>query len=50
VFVPMLVASIAAKTGIFPVNEGFQWLASWPAVISFGTAPVAEICLLCRSR
>jgi hypothetical protein len=39
----MLVASIAAKTGIFPVNEGFQWLASWPAVISFGTATVAEI-------
>jgi hypothetical protein len=43
VFVPMLAASIAAKTGIFPVNEGFQWLASWPAIISFGTATVAEI-------
>jgi hypothetical protein len=43
VFVPMLVASIAAKMGIFSVNEGFQWLASWPAIISFGTATVAEI-------
>jgi len=43
VFVPMLVASIAAKLDIFPVNEGFQWLASWPAIISFGTATVAEI-------
>jgi hypothetical protein len=43
VFVPMLVASIAAKMGIFPVHEGFQWLASWPALISFGTATVAEI-------
>src|SRR4030042_415215 len=43
VFVPMLVASIAAKAGIFTVNEGFQWIASWPAVISFGTATVAEI-------
>jgi hypothetical protein len=43
VFVPMLVASIAAKMGIFPVNEGFQWLAGWPAIISFGTATVAEI-------
>jgi hypothetical protein len=43
VFVPMLVASIAAKAGIFPVNEGFQWLAGWPAIISFGTATVAEI-------
>jgi len=28
---------------IFPVNEGFQWLASWPAIISFSTATVAEI-------
>ncbi len=39
----MLVASIAAKMGIFPVHEGFQWLASWPAVFCFGTAMVAEI-------
>jgi hypothetical protein len=43
VFVPMLVASIAAKMGLFPVHEGFQWLASWPAVFCFGTATVAEI-------
>jgi hypothetical protein len=43
VFVPMLVASIAAKTGVFPVQEGFEWLASWPAIISFGTATVFEI-------
>lgn len=43
VFVPMLVASIAAKLGIFPVNEGFQWLASWTAIISFGTATAVEI-------
>jgi hypothetical protein len=43
VFVPMLVASIAAKTGLFPVNEGFQWLSSWPAIICFGTATVTEI-------
>jgi hypothetical protein len=43
VFVPMLVASVAAKTGIFPVTEGFQWLAGWPAIFCFGTATVAEI-------
>ena len=43
VFVPLLVASIAAKMNIFVVNEGFQWLSSWPAIISFGTATVAEI-------
>ena len=43
VFVPMLIASIAAKMNIFHVTEGFQWLASWPAIISFGTATAAEI-------
>ena len=43
VFVPMLIASVAAKMNLFPVTEGFQWLASWPAIISFGTATVAEI-------
>jgi hypothetical protein len=43
VFVPMLVASIAAKAGIFPVTDGFQWLGSWPAIICFGTATVTEI-------
>ncbi|MBG0859186.1 MAG: DUF4126 domain-containing protein [Bacteroidales bacterium] len=43
VFVPMLVASIAAKAGIFPVQEGFQWLAGWPAIFCFGTATAVEI-------
>jgi hypothetical protein len=43
VFVPMLVASVAAHFGIFPVQEGFQWLASLPAMICFGTATVFEL-------
>lgn len=43
VFVPMFVASIAAKTGVLPVQEGFEWLASWPTMISFGTATIIEI-------
>jgi hypothetical protein len=43
VFIPMLIASIAAKMNIFPVTEGFQWLAGWPAIISLGTATAAEI-------
>jgi len=43
VFVPMLVASIAAHFGVFPVQEGFQWLASWPAMLCFGTATIFEI-------
>jgi len=43
VFVPMLVASIAAHTGFLPLNEGFQWMAGWPAIICFGTATLIEI-------
>ncbi len=43
VFVPLLVAGIAAKTGILPLNEGFQWIGGWPAIVIFGTATVVEI-------
>ncbi|MBP6977254.1 MAG: DUF4126 domain-containing protein [Lentimicrobiaceae bacterium] len=43
IFIPLLVASIAARTGVFPLNESFTWLASWPAIISFGTATLVEI-------
>ena len=48
VFVPMLVAGIAAKTGLFPVTEGFQWLSGWPAIICFGTATVQSGSVLTR--
>jgi hypothetical protein len=43
VFVPMLVASIAAHFGLFPAQESFIWLGSWPAMVCFGTATVIEI-------
>lgn len=43
VFVPMLVASIAAHVGVLTVQDGFAWLASWPAMVCLGTATVAEI-------
>lgn len=43
VFVPMLVAAIAAKTGILPLNESFDWLSSWTAIAILGTATVVEI-------
>ena len=43
VFVPLLVAAIAAKTGILPLQGQFQWMGSWPAIVCFGTATVAEI-------
>ena len=43
IFVPMLVASVAAHLGVFPAHEGFQWLGSWAAMICFGTATIIEI-------
>ncbi|HOW31615.1 MAG TPA: DUF4126 domain-containing protein [Bacteroidales bacterium] len=43
VFVPLLVASVAARAGIIPLQESFNWLGSWPAIICFGAATVAEI-------
>lgn len=43
VFVPLLVAAVAARTGILPLQDSFAWMSSWPAIICFGTATVAEI-------
>lgn len=43
VFVPMLVAAIAAKTGVLPLNDSFLWLSSWTAIAILGTATVVEI-------
>lgn len=43
VFVPMLVAAIAARAGILPLNESFQWLGSWIAIAALGTATFIEI-------
>jgi len=43
VFVPMLVAAIAARTGALPLNESFMWLSSWTSIAILGTATVVEI-------
>lgn len=43
VFIPLLVASVAAHFGWLPVQAGFAWLAGWPAMIAFSTAAVIEI-------
>lgn len=42
VFIPLLVTSIAAKTGNLELAEGFTWLGEWPALIAFGVAAVTE--------
>ncbi|MHB9054669.1 MAG: DUF4126 domain-containing protein [Paludibacteraceae bacterium] len=43
VFIPMLVASVAAHFHILPATESFLWLGSWPAMITFGAATVVEV-------
>jgi hypothetical protein len=43
VFVPLLVAGIAARSGHLSLANGFAWLQSPPALIALGTATVLEI-------
>lgn len=44
VFVPMLIVSLAARSGHLTLNDQWMWLASDPALIVFCTATVLEIC------
>lgn len=43
VFVPLLVMSIASLSGHLTLAPSFQWIASYPALITFGVATVLEI-------
>jgi hypothetical protein len=43
VFVPLLVASIAAYTGHLHLHEHFAWLGSVAAILMFGVAAVVEV-------
>ena len=43
VFIPLLVASIAAHFGILPLGESFEWMGSMPALICFAVAALVEI-------
>jgi hypothetical protein len=42
IFVPLLLAGIAARAGWIPLNEAFTWLATTPALLTLGTAAVFE--------
>lgn len=42
VFIPLLVAGLAARMGWIPLSEGFAWLAGTPALITLATAALAE--------
>ncbi len=43
VFIPLFVLSLAAHSNAIELNESFQWLHSWPAMIALGTASVVEV-------
>jgi hypothetical protein len=43
VFVPLLIAGIAAHWGHLPLAGGFEWLSSMPALIALGSATLLEI-------
>lgn len=43
VFVPLLVTGLAGLSGWLPLGEGFQWLATGPALMVFATATIIEV-------
>lgn len=43
VFVPLVITSLAGLSGWLPLGEGFQWLATWPALTVFAVATVVEV-------
>jgi hypothetical protein len=43
VFVPLLVLSVAARSGHVPLSQDFSWIASTPALVALATATVLEV-------
>jgi hypothetical protein len=43
VFVPLLVVSGAAHAGYLDVAQGFEWLRTWTAFVSFAVAAAVEV-------
>jgi hypothetical protein len=43
VFVPLLVAGLAARAGWVPLTESFAWLQSTPALVALSSAAMLEI-------
>lgn len=42
IFLPLLIAGLAARFGYLPLGDSFQWLASTTALVTLGTAAVFE--------
>ena len=43
VFLPMLVASVAAYSGSLPLGDGFAWLGTPAAMLMLGVAALLEV-------
>src|SRR5215831_15123663 len=43
VFVPLLIVNIAALSGHLTLSHGFEWIGSYPALITFSVATCLEI-------
>jgi hypothetical protein len=43
VFVPMLFMSVAALSGHLTLGSGFQWIGTYPALLTFAVATVLEV-------
>jgi len=43
VFVPLCIMSIASLTGHLTLSSGFEWIGTYPALITFAVATVLEI-------
>ena len=43
VFVPLLIANLASRSGHLALADGFTWMASDPALYAFGAATLLEI-------
>jgi Domain of unknown function (DUF4126) len=43
VFLPMLATGLAVKAGFLPITEGFNWIATTPALLMLAEAALAEI-------
>jgi hypothetical protein len=43
VFLPLLIAGLAARFGALPLSDGFQWLSSTGALVTLSTATVVEV-------
>ena len=43
IFLPLLIINLAARGGHLDLASGFEWMASTPALLAFGSATVVEI-------